>query len=355
MITQTFSSNIRRKEMEAVLTCMVNETIGPGDMNKRLISQAKEFFDVEGAVAVRSPAIALKFALDCLAMEKGSKIAISPLAPLWHLSAVTEYGLEPVFLDVDPQSGVISREELQKAATEGVTAVILYAPFGGLSDSFDAVNLGLVAIEDISESGGAFFYKQQNEDGSYEEKIMAGGVCPYTIVGMEVRDSITAGGGALLLARSRRDSAPLRSRLEEAPLTDILPDINCALGFVQLREFPKNQEVCKKIEIIFAESLLNTNHSRLQQVPLQEARNVERSVYSFPVIINGSMQSLTEFTKKKEIQVATAFEDRIIAKMDLPECKNARALYLRTALFPLYFRLSEKSIEKISKTLQFLP
>ena len=30
---QTYSTTIRRKEMDAVLTCMVDERIGPGELN----------------------------------------------------------------------------------------------------------------------------------------------------------------------------------------------------------------------------------------------------------------------------------------------------------------------------------
>ena len=59
MKIQPFSSTIRRREMDAVLTCMVEEKIGPGESNQRLIQLCKEYFNVDGAVAVRSPAIAL--------------------------------------------------------------------------------------------------------------------------------------------------------------------------------------------------------------------------------------------------------------------------------------------------------
>ena len=38
----TYSSTIRRKEMEAVLTCMVDEKIGPGEMNTRLVQTANK-------------------------------------------------------------------------------------------------------------------------------------------------------------------------------------------------------------------------------------------------------------------------------------------------------------------------
>ena len=63
---QTYSTTIRRKEMDAVLTCMVDEKIGPGEMNAKLIQQIKEFIKCDGAVALRSPAIALKYALQTI-------------------------------------------------------------------------------------------------------------------------------------------------------------------------------------------------------------------------------------------------------------------------------------------------
>ena len=58
---QTFSSTIRRKEMDAVLTCMVDEKIGPGELNTRLIQTVKEFTGCDGAAAFRSPAIAFSY------------------------------------------------------------------------------------------------------------------------------------------------------------------------------------------------------------------------------------------------------------------------------------------------------
>ena len=51
---QTYSTTIRRKEMDAVLTCMVDEKIGPGELNTRFIQQIKEFFVCDGAVVSKT-------------------------------------------------------------------------------------------------------------------------------------------------------------------------------------------------------------------------------------------------------------------------------------------------------------
>ena len=67
--------------MDAVLTCMVDEKIGPGEMNARFIQSVKEFFKCDGAVAVRSPSIALKYAMKALGAERGTVVMISAAAP----------------------------------------------------------------------------------------------------------------------------------------------------------------------------------------------------------------------------------------------------------------------------------
>src|SRR5574344_735814 len=107
---QTYSTTIRRKEMDAVLTCMVDEKIGPGEMNAKLIQQIKEFIKCDGAVALRSPAIALKYALQTISLDESSKIMISALAPAWQYQTIESLGYEPLVLDVDEASGLVTPE-----------------------------------------------------------------------------------------------------------------------------------------------------------------------------------------------------------------------------------------------------
>ena len=48
MKIQLYSSTIRRKEMDAVLSCLVEEKTGPGELNLRLVQSVKEFFVKNG-------------------------------------------------------------------------------------------------------------------------------------------------------------------------------------------------------------------------------------------------------------------------------------------------------------------
>ena len=111
---QTYSSTIRRREMDAVLTCMVDEKIGPGEMTRRLVQSVKEFFSVDGAFAFRSPAIALKYVFKAFGLEPGTGVIISALAPLWQLQAVEELGYKPIIVDVSPDTACVTVEVLEE-------------------------------------------------------------------------------------------------------------------------------------------------------------------------------------------------------------------------------------------------
>ena len=116
---QTYSTTIRRKEMDAVLTCMVDERIGPGELNSRLIQSVKEFTGCDGAIALRSPLSALKYALSALGIESGTAVMISALAPAWHIQAVEYAGCKPIVLDVDETTGLVSVDAVSEGTKNG--------------------------------------------------------------------------------------------------------------------------------------------------------------------------------------------------------------------------------------------
>ena len=122
---QTYSSTIRRKEMDAVLTCMVDEKIGPGEMARRLVQSVKEFFSVDGAFAFRSPAIALKYVFKAFDLEPGTGVIVSALAPVWQLQAIQELGYKPVIVDVSPDTACVTLEALEEGIKQGGRLIIL--------------------------------------------------------------------------------------------------------------------------------------------------------------------------------------------------------------------------------------
>ncbi|MBO6218314.1 MAG: DegT/DnrJ/EryC1/StrS aminotransferase family protein [Treponema sp.] len=354
---QTFSSTIRRKEMDAVLTCMVDEKLGPGELNAKLIQSVKEFTGCDGAVAFRSPAIAFSYVLKALDLQPGSSVMISALAPSWHYTAVKNLGYEPLVLDVNEDDGLLSPEAVEEGIKKGGRLLLLHETMGILPKIEEILSFGIPVIEDISHSVGAsYVFSAAEEDSaakSEDSGKKAGMAGLYSILGLESNDTITAGGGAVLIAPKRREWIVLKKFTDAAPETDILPDMNSALGFIQLKEFARNEQARKALFAIFQKSLMSGKNKTF-------ARDAENgsTIWSFPVVLSGSFKDAKQYASRKEIEIRPAYEKSVIAVLEEMEQANyihAKSLFLRTVLFPLYPRLGSESATKIAKVLGTLP
>lgn len=353
---QTYSTTIRRKEMDAVLTCMVDEKIGPGELNVRLIQTIKEFIKIDGAVALRSPAIALKYALVSLDLEPASKIMISALAPAWQYQTVVSLGYQPLVLDVEEASGLVNAKIVEEGIKDGGKLLILYEGEGIVPDMDSIFALGVPIIEDISQSAGSYYSSKTDENHDSAEfgvnKKACGTFGVYTILGMEERDVITAGGGAVLMAAGRREWIVLKKWVDQAPLTDLLPDINCALAWVQVKEFSRNEKTRKEIYSMFFQACMIGHHKTY-------AREMEdgSTMCSFPLILSSPFKDVKQYAAKKDVEIQLAYENSVIAlREELSEkCIHAKSLYLRCVHIPLYPRLMHSEIAKIVKVLNSLP
>jgi len=362
---QTFSSTIRRKEMDAVLTCMVDEKLGPGELNAKLIQTVKEVTGCDGAVAFRSPAIAFSYVAKALDLEAGTKIMISALAPSWQYTAIKNLGYTPLVLDVREEDGLLTAETVQEGLKDGGKLLLLHETMGILPNLDEILALGLPVIEDISQSFGATFGnagESEESEGQTQAQergqkaplpIKAGMLGLYSILGLEANDTVTAGGGAVLISPKRREWIVLKKHTDAAPVTDILSDMNSALGFIQMKEFSRNEEIRKSLFAIFQKALASGKNRTFVR---SEGEN--STVWSFPVVLNGSFKDVKQYASRKEIEIKLAYENSVILLLSEEEQSkllHAKGLYLRTVLFPLYPRLGSESATKIAKVLGTLP
>lgn len=372
---QTYSTTIRRREMDAVLTCMVDERIGPGELNGRFIQSVKEFFGCDGAVALRSPFSALKYALRSLDFEQGGTVMISALAPAWHYQALADSGYTPLVLDVDDSTGLVTAEIVKAGIEKGGRILLLHESMGILPEIDEILALGIPVIEDVSRSAGAYF-PTFDENNNPIDGRKAGSAGVYTILTLEEKDVITAGGGAVLMAPDRREWIVLKKFVDEMPSTELLPDINCALGWVQLKEFKKNELTRKTIFALFQRACMSGRHKLyirgsgavvpdskpLQQkegeTESQETFDYSSTMSSFPLVLSSSFKDIKQYAAKKDIEIVQAYQDSVIALKEeelSASCIKAKSLYLRCALFPLYPRLTHSQVSKIVKVLGTLP
>jgi dTDP-4-amino-4,6-dideoxygalactose transaminase len=365
MKIEVYSPTIRRKEMDAVLTAMVEDQIGPGERSRLLIQIAKEHLRFDYALALRSPATALHLALQALDMREGQGVVISALSPRYYAQVLADLRLTPLYADVSFAFPCISRESVEKALAarpEGVQArcVVLHHTLGFAPDAAAIAELGLPVIEDISQSygplpaeappAGAAAPEQKppapEESAAVKERVR--GV--FAILGLEERDMLTSGGGALLFAMNRRDGSVLRN-FANIPPEYCLPDLNAALAAVQFKEAARNIERRREIAGVYAQASLRSPHKRF--IPLEDGYNH----YAFPLVLETGLKDVTAYARKKEIIVESAFEQTLAGAgvCDSAVCPVGYSLSLRTVLFPLYPRLRSPEVERVSKLIMTLP
>ncbi len=345
------SSTIRRREMDAVLSCMVSEKIGPGELNLRLQQQVKDSFGAACCAALRSPAIALEYALKALEIPQNSGVMISSLAPDWQYPVIKKANYNPIVLDVSQDTALITQEAVENGIKQGGRVILLHETCGMLPD-FEMLNsFGLPVIEDASQSAGAYVILHDEEKG--DEQKNAGTFGVFSIIGLEEQDILTAGGGAVLMTSGKREGIVLKKLIDEAPVTDILPDINCALGLVQLKERERNEQIRNDMKTMYNQAVMQGKHKTFST----SAENIVPAVFSFPVVLVEGLKDVVSYASRKEIEVIPAFQNTVIAKYgeEIPLCINAKSLLLRCVLFPLYPRLGMTQAEKIAKVLRTLP
>ena len=340
MKIESYSPTIRRREMDAVLTAMVHEQVGPGDQTTRLIQIAKEYVDFDFCLALRSPATALTIALKTLDLPDGSAVLVSALSPQYYWNVLFDLSLRPICVDVDESGFCVTAAGVLAKLTPDVRALVLHHSLGFVPDVPSLLELNIPIIEDCSRSYGTHWLDRRA--GSY-------GI--FTILGLEDRDVLTAGGGALLYAHGRREGTVLK-RYAELPREYRLPDLNAALAVVQFKEAERNFEKRKEIAAVFTQSAMMIRHKR----PIQTG-DCEYNNFSFPLILETGLKDVASYAAKKDVEVESAFGESLTVKHpdEARSCPVSNSLALRTVLFPLYPRLGKTQVSKISKVLATLP
>ena len=328
--------------MDSVLTCMVSDNLGPGALSQRLVKDVAEYLGVDGGTAFREHHRAVSSAVDAIGLAKGSRVIISPLCPRVYREVFTEKEIETLFVDVEPETGCLDAEKIEKFAGQDIGAIVAHATLGFAPNMEALVEYGVPIIEDISQALGA--HTGARRLGSYGN---------YIIVAMEPDGIVTSGGGVLLLGRSKKETSALSKIIENFPAELMLPDFNAALGITQIKNVERFIERRKEIAAVFSRAVMQSRHKMLIQKG--EGENI---FFSFPVILDSGMKDVQSYARKKGVETRPAFADSILTGIP-PDSERdwpaARSLMLRCLLFPLYPTLTKTGIGLIERTLSTLP
>jgi len=341
MALPVFRPTVKRKDMGSVLSCIVSDKIGPGEISRELVSRACHLLGHAGGISLPNLYLALSVSLDALGLATGDAVIIPALAPALWLRVLADRGMVPLVADVEPDSTSMDAAAVAALVQKGAKAILVPHTLGIVPDSEALRAHGLPILEDVSQGLG----------GKVGETL-TGSLADVCLIALDPEHIVTCGGGALVLARGRQAAATLRHIQEGSPLHSQLSDMNAALGIAQFNALESFVLARREIAAAYGQSLMKSRHR-----PLLQKLDAENVFSSFPVALSDGMKEVRQYALKKSVDTAPAFADSIAALEDSPAatCVNARSLTLRCLLFPLYPMMGKRDVEAVCKVLSTMP
>ena len=371
-----YRPTIRRRQMHAVLECLVSEEIGPGILARKLLREVASALGLAGGVALADYGAALAAALRAVTGDEGSRHVLVPaLAPLAYVQAAERLGLIPLLVDVDPDTGSLSRESLQRlTAHEPQAAVACHAV--GHARSMEALrDLGVPLVEDVTgvvlgldSVAAATTAIDAGASAAADRKPVPSPARPagaVVVVGLGAYGALAAGGGALVLARSRKDQRLLANGARDHGWGE-LPDVNAALALAQWQDRVSSHRRCADLAALFRDAVARCRHRTLTAKA--------SAGHLFPVLVSDGMRDVRRYATRYQVETRLAYDGCALTRV-LPGATDgavaapvgepmaapvdslvgAQELARSCLLFPLYPALSDGAASQVAKVLATLP
>jgi dTDP-4-amino-4,6-dideoxygalactose transaminase len=203
-------------------------------------------------------------------------------------------------------------------------------------------DLGIPIIEDITESICS----------SYQER-KSGMDCDIAVCAFEESSLISTGGGCAILCKNAGMQEQLDALVADEISYSELPDMNAALGIVQLSLIQSNLEKRRSLFRTYQQTLLRTRH-QLFGIP---DIDYDTNGYGFTVVLDSRPEDAIKFALKYEVSMKRAF-DRCLIREEVDRFDrypNAIPCVLRSVSFPLYPFLTNQQVAQIEKVISHLP
>jgi perosamine synthetase len=334
------------EEIEAVIKVLksgiLTGRVRSGPWVKQLEDGFAEFVKAKYAYAVNSGTAALHLSLMAANVGVGDEVIVPSFSFIATAEAVALVGAKPVFVDVKPDTYNIDPEKVEKAVTKKTRAIIpvdLYGlpadmePIREIADGQD-----LVIVEDAAQAHGA----------AYETKP-CGSYADLACWSFYASKNMTTGEGGMITTNKREyaEKVPfMRAHGEkEEYFSSMLghnfrmPEIEGAVGFIQLGKLPRFLEARRKNAMRLTEKLSGVERLVLPEEP----RGFRHSWYLYTVRLRDASER---------------GRDAVVAK--LREKGVGATVYYRTPihLMPYYSgfgRFSLSVTEKVAQQVFSLP
>lgn len=276
MSRQTFlpysQPEVGEAEIAAVAEVMRSGWLTRGRVTEQFEGRLKDFLGVENVVAVSSCTAGLHLALMASQIGRGDEVITTPMTFAATVNVIIQAGATPVLVDIDPETGNLDLDAVERAITPRTRAV-LPVHYGGHPLDMSRLNTlrdvhGLTVIEDGAHALGG--RAQGRFVGSFGN---------WTAFSFYATKNLTTGEGGALVVPTASAADTVRTMslhglsrnawnrygAEGAWHYDVamlgykynMTDIEAALGLAQLSKFSAMQEKRRVLAARYIQGLHN--------------------------------------------------------------------------------------------------
>jgi dTDP-4-amino-4,6-dideoxygalactose transaminase len=373
----------RKRCMLAALEAVIERGITSGNSVQgtcvtTLEERIEERWNVSAAIAVNSGSSALRLAFESLRIEAGREVLVPALTFISTAYAVSDAGLVPVFVDVDPQTLTIDPMAAQAAMTKRTAAMVPVHLHGQMAEMLTLLDLadtnGLYVVEDAAQAHGATYTCSSSPSSSHAYFAGSmGDLGCFSLNGVKNMGGLGDGGmvtvSARLLARDRAVADRLRG----------LRDLGRVSGARYIHDewgMRARMDEFTALECLLELNELDTWNARRREVAARYSAALANAVVQAPVTAPGRSHVFFNYAARSPsvgvreqferclrsagIEVAEAYtlvsDQRPYRTGRLPcrveALEMARAAANLITHIPLYPELEEEEIERIVTALQ---
>jgi len=192
-----FRHNINKEDIEEVDDTLRSIFLTTARKVSKFEKKLSKYLDVPYSLGVSSCTAGLQLSLIGLEVKRDDEVITTPLSFIASSNAIEYIGAKPVFVDVDPETGLIKEEAVEKAITPKTKAILVVHLYGQMCDmrllNQIAKKHHLVLIEDAAHA------LEASRDG-----IKPGQLSDAAVFSFYATKTITSGEGGAVATRHKK-------------------------------------------------------------------------------------------------------------------------------------------------------
>ncbi|UCB46274.1 MAG: DegT/DnrJ/EryC1/StrS aminotransferase family protein [Spirochaetota bacterium] len=321
---------IRRKDLESVLNCMIEDDLTPGNHLKQFSSLLSKRLSLQEATVFSNYCSAFEAVFHLMGSQRGDEVIMPSYTRSSVLSTLLKLGVIPILVDLEEDSLMPSIEDIKRKITNKTKSIIISQLFGVPYDLRRYKEFHIPLIEDLDGSMGS------TVDGK-----TTGSFGDFITFNFTDDSIITTGSGGMLGSNDKR----LRELVVESAFVEqLMSDFNASLGISQLVKLSENIERRKKIGEYYDNAVMAGGCSFIGR---DEKKDLCYS--SYIVRTKTPFEVSTGFFKKNGIPIKRGLDKPLhrLLDEDVHRFRNTENLYHEIVALPIYPELGKEDIENI--------